>query len=62
MGAINENSVRQQIIGLDVGSTATFPIERAEYISSVTYRIAKRFKRKFTCPTTADQIKVTRVH
>ena len=60
MGAIDKNSVRQRIIRLAAGASAVFPIERADYVASMAHRVGKRYKRKYTCPTTENQIKVTR--
>ena len=61
MGAIDKNSVRQRIIRLEVNGSAVFPIERADYVASAAHRVAKRYKRKYTCPTTENQIKVIRI-
>lgn len=61
MSAVNKNSVRQRIINLDLNQTTAFPIDRADYVASMAYRIAKRFGRKFTCPTTEEQIEVRRI-
>ena len=61
MGTTNENSVRQQIIRLEVNESAVFPIERADYIRSMAYRVGKIFGRRHECPTTENQIKVIRI-
>lgn len=61
MGTINKDSVRQRIIRLEVGASEVFPIERYDYITSMAYRVGKRFKHRFTCSTTEDSIIVKRV-
>lgn len=61
MATTNKDSVRQRIVRLEAGESAVFPIERANYVSSIAYRLAQTLKRKYTCPTTENQIKVIRI-
>lgn len=60
MGSLDKKSIRQRIIRLGVGESMVAPLERYDYLVSMSYRIAKIFKRKYTCLATEKQIKVTR--
>lgn len=57
----NKNSVMQRLTRLEVDRSAVFPIDRADYIRSVSYKVAQRHKRKHTTSTTGNTIKVTRI-
>jgi hypothetical protein len=61
MGAVDKNSIRQRILRLNLGEHAVFPVIKADYVASMAHRIAKRFNRKYTCPTTEKLIKVIRI-
>lgn len=55
-----ENSSRQKIINMVVGSTLRFPVERHKSIRAMVYDIKRAYKGyEFTTCTTPSFVKVT---